>query len=44
MGRDLNGKPGGRSGTGTVNINVIDVNDNAPTLEKEMVVFSLLMC
>uniref|UniRef100_A0A8D3BMF8 Cadherin domain-containing protein n=1 Tax=Scophthalmus maximus TaxID=52904 RepID=A0A8D3BMF8_SCOMX len=33
-GQDLNGKQGGRSGTGTVTINVVDVNDNLPTLEK----------
>ncbi|XP_070689057.1 desmoglein-2.1-like [Pempheris klunzingeri] len=34
-GQDLNGQPGGNSGTGTVTINVLDVNDNVPTLEKE---------
>uniref|UniRef100_A0A672FN50 Cadherin domain-containing protein n=1 Tax=Salarias fasciatus TaxID=181472 RepID=A0A672FN50_SALFA len=34
-GQDLNGQAGGRSGTGTVTINVRDVNDNVPTLEKE---------
>uniref|UniRef100_A0A3P8U339 Cadherin domain-containing protein n=1 Tax=Amphiprion percula TaxID=161767 RepID=A0A3P8U339_AMPPE len=34
-GQDLNGQPGGHSGTGTVTINVRDVNDNLPTLEKE---------
>uniref|UniRef100_A0A3Q3J028 Cadherin domain-containing protein n=1 Tax=Monopterus albus TaxID=43700 RepID=A0A3Q3J028_MONAL len=35
QGQDLNGKPGGNSGTGTVTINIQDVNDNLPTLEKE---------
>ncbi|XP_070687719.1 desmoglein-2.1-like [Pempheris klunzingeri] len=34
-GQDLNGQPGGNNGTGTVTINVLDVNDNVPTLEKE---------
>ncbi|KAM3620644.1 uncharacterized protein V6R79_026394 [Siganus canaliculatus] len=34
-GQDLNGKPGGKTATGTVIINVQDVNDNLPTLEKE---------
>ncbi|CAJ1059633.1 desmoglein-2-like [Xyrichtys novacula] len=35
IGKDLDGKPGGHTGTGTVTINVLDVNDNLPTLEKE---------
>ncbi|KAM8745386.1 desmoglein-2.1-like [Acanthopagrus schlegelii] len=35
MGQDLNGKPGGKTGTGTVVIKVLDVNDNPPTLEKD---------
>ncbi|XP_034562448.1 desmoglein-2-like [Notolabrus celidotus] len=35
IGKDLNGKPGGYTGTGTVTINVLDVNDNHPTLELE---------
>nr|XP_046248064.1 desmoglein-2-like [Scatophagus argus] len=34
-GRDLNGSPEGNTGTGTVTIKVLDVNDNLPTLEKE---------
>ncbi|KAL3046888.1 hypothetical protein OYC64_021166 [Pagothenia borchgrevinki] len=33
-GQDLNGEPGGHSATSTVVINVQDVNDNLPTLEK----------
>ncbi|XP_034387314.1 desmoglein-2.1 [Cyclopterus lumpus] len=36
QGQDLNGKAGGKSATTTVMINVLDVNDNLPTLEKEM--------
>ncbi|GLD67701.1 desmoglein-2-like protein, partial [Lates japonicus] len=34
-GQDLNGDPRGNSATTTVTINVRDVNDNLPTLEKE---------
>lgn len=37
-GQDLNGKPEGKTGTGTVTINVVDVNDNSPTLEKTAVI------
>uniref|UniRef100_A0A8C5GHN9 Desmoglein-2-like n=1 Tax=Gouania willdenowi TaxID=441366 RepID=A0A8C5GHN9_GOUWI len=32
---DLNGQPGGNSGTGEIEINLKDINDNVPTLEKE---------
>uniref|UniRef100_A0A3Q3AJ64 Desmoglein-2-like n=2 Tax=Kryptolebias marmoratus TaxID=37003 RepID=A0A3Q3AJ64_KRYMA len=35
IGKDLYGEPGGHTATGTVTINVRDVNDNMPTLEKE---------
>lgn len=34
---DLNGHPGGRTSTGEVEIRLIDINDNIPTLEKETV-------
>uniref|UniRef100_A0A8B9HNV3 Cadherin domain-containing protein n=1 Tax=Astyanax mexicanus TaxID=7994 RepID=A0A8B9HNV3_ASTMX len=37
IGSDMNGQPGGNTGTGTVSINVLDVNDNVPTLEKNSV-------
>ena len=36
-GTDLNGMAGGRSSTGDVVIKLLDINDNIPTLEKEMV-------
>lgn len=42
-GQDLNGKPGGQTGTGTVTIKIQDVNDNLPTLEKEAVVFFFVL-
>ncbi|KAM9796220.1 desmoglein-2.1-like [Syngnathus typhle] len=32
--QDLNGDPDGHTGTSTLTINVLDVNDNLPTLEK----------
>ncbi|XP_035761990.1 desmoglein-2-like, partial [Neolamprologus brichardi] len=32
---DLNGDPGGRTSTGEVEIRLLDINDNIPTLEKE---------
>ncbi|KAG9333827.1 hypothetical protein JZ751_010044 [Albula glossodonta] len=34
IGSDMNGKAGCRTGTGSVVINILDVNDNIPTLEK----------
>uniref|UniRef100_A0AAY4CUL9 Cadherin domain-containing protein n=1 Tax=Denticeps clupeoides TaxID=299321 RepID=A0AAY4CUL9_9TELE len=34
-GVDMDGAPGGNTGTGTVHIRVRDINDNVPTLEKE---------
>lgn len=33
----MGGAPGGLTGTGTVNIKVLDINDNIPTLEKSEV-------
>ncbi|KAM3619190.1 uncharacterized protein V6R79_004353 [Siganus canaliculatus] len=33
MGSDMGGAPGGLTGTGTVEIKILDVNDNIPTLE-----------
>ena len=33
-GTDMGGKEGGQSGTGTVFIKVLDINDNVPTLEQ----------
>lgn len=36
---DLNGKPGGNFVTNNVVINILDVNDNPPVLEKDQVVF-----
>ncbi|XP_061776265.1 desmoglein-2-like protein [Nerophis ophidion] len=32
---DLNGQPGGNTGTGDIEIKILDINDNIPTLEKE---------
>ncbi|KAM4605608.1 desmoglein-2-like protein [Polymixia lowei] len=34
-GADMNGAPGGNSGTEEVVIKILDINDNVPTLEKE---------
>ncbi|MEQ2312708.1 hypothetical protein AMECASPLE_033938 [Ameca splendens] len=36
-GTDMGGAPGGKTGTGTVEIQVLDINDNIPTLEKSEV-------
>lgn len=33
MGTDLGGQPGGLTGSGTVEISVLDINDHLPTLE-----------
>lgn len=33
IGTDLGGQPGGLTGSGTVEIHVLDINDNLPTLE-----------
>ncbi|XP_044076579.1 desmoglein-2-like [Siniperca chuatsi] len=33
---DLNGQPGGNTGTGEIEIKILDINDNIPTLEKEL--------
>ncbi|XP_034559697.1 desmoglein-2-like [Notolabrus celidotus] len=32
---DLNGQAGGNTGTGEIQIKILDINDNVPTLEKE---------
>ncbi|XP_054623900.1 desmoglein-2-like protein [Dunckerocampus dactyliophorus] len=32
---DLNGQPRGNTGTGAIEIKILDINDNVPTLEKE---------
>lgn len=37
MGTDLGGRPGGLTGSGTVEIHVLDINDNLPTLEQSEV-------
>lgn len=36
-GTDMGGAEDGKTGTGTVRINVTDINDNIPTLEKSEV-------
>ncbi|KAF5900439.1 desmoglein-2-like, partial [Clarias magur] len=35
QGVDMDGAPSGNTGTGTVEIKVLDINDNIPTLEKD---------
>ncbi|XP_076135359.1 desmoglein-2.1-like [Alosa pseudoharengus] len=32
---DMEGEPGGLSGTATIRVHILDVNDNVPTLEKD---------
>ncbi|KAG5275575.1 hypothetical protein AALO_G00121910 [Alosa alosa] len=32
---DMGGEPGGLSGTATIRVHILDVNDNVPTLEKD---------
>lgn len=34
----MGGAPSGKTGTGTVEIKVTDINDNIPTLEKSEVI------
>ena len=41
--QDLNGNEGGNTATTTVTINIRDVNDNLPTLEKAKVVYFLTL-
>ncbi len=36
-GTDMDGAPGGNTGTGTIHVKVVDINDNIPTLEKDEV-------
>lgn len=38
---DLGGRAGGNTGTGEITINIMDINDNVPTLEKESYVGSV---
>lgn len=39
---DLNGESGGNTGSGEVEIKILDINDNFPTLERESV--SVTVC
>nr|XP_033477415.1 desmoglein-2-like [Epinephelus lanceolatus] len=34
-GTDMDGAPGGNTGTGTIHVKVVDINDNVPKLEKD---------
>ncbi|XP_049911255.1 cadherin-4-like [Epinephelus moara] len=34
-GTDMDGAPGGNTGTGTIHVKVVDINDNVPELEKD---------
>lgn len=34
---DMGGQAGGNKGTGEIEIKILDINDNVPTLEKESV-------
>lgn len=33
----MDGAPGGNTGTGTIHVKVVDINDNIPTLDKDEV-------
>lgn len=37
---DFNGRPGGNTGTGEIEIKLLDINDNIPTLERDSVGFT----
>lgn len=38
----MNGAPGGNTGTGTIQVKVVDVNDNKPMLDKDEVSIQIL--